>query len=83
MKYLYGNELDKACFAHGAAYSDSKDLAKRAISDKIFKEELMKLSEIGYDGYQRVLASMAYKFFDKKPRPGAIATSKAGVSVNE
>ena len=28
LKYLYRNELDKACFAHDAAYSDSTDLAK-------------------------------------------------------
>ena len=35
-KYLYWNELDKACFAHDAAYSDRKNLAKRTISDKIF-----------------------------------------------
>ena len=37
-KDLYWNELDKACFAHDAAYSDRKDLAKRTISDKIFKD---------------------------------------------
>ena len=35
LKHLYRNELDKTCFAHDAAYSDSKDLAKRTISDKI------------------------------------------------
>ena len=35
LKYLYRNELDKVCFAHNAAYSDSKDLAKRTISDTI------------------------------------------------
>ena len=37
LKHLYKNELDKACFAHDAAYSDSNDLAKRTISDKILK----------------------------------------------
>ena len=37
----------------------------------------------GYDGYQRALASIVYKFFDKKTGSGAIATSKAGISVNE
>ena len=31
LKHLYRNELDKACFGHDAAYSDSKDLAKRTI----------------------------------------------------
>ena len=38
LKHLYRNELYKACFAHDAAYSDSKDLAKRTISDKILKD---------------------------------------------
>ena len=28
LKHLYRNELDKACFSHGAAYSDSKDLTQ-------------------------------------------------------
>ena len=26
--YIYKNELDKACFAHDAAYSNSKDMTK-------------------------------------------------------
>ena len=34
-KYIYRNELDKACFQHDMAYGDFKDLAKRAASDKI------------------------------------------------
>ena len=37
LKHLYRNELAKSCFAHDTAYSDSKDLAKRTISDKILK----------------------------------------------
>ena len=37
LKHLYRNELDKACFAHDTAYSDSKDLAKRIVSDRILK----------------------------------------------
>ena len=43
LKHIYKNELDKACFAHDAAYSDSKDLAKRTISDKILKERAYKM----------------------------------------
>ena len=38
LKHLYSDELDKAYFAHDAAYSDSKDLAKRSISDKFSKK---------------------------------------------
>ena len=76
LKLLYTNELDKACFAHDAAYFDSKDLAKRTISDKILKDRASEIARNGkYDGYQRALASMIYKFFDKKTR--------LGVSVNE
>ena len=32
------NELDKACFVHDASYSDSKDLTKRTVADKILKK---------------------------------------------
>ena len=37
----------------------------------------------GYDGYQRELASMVYKFFEKKTGLGAMATSKARISIIE
>ena len=33
LKHLYRNKLEKACFALDATYSDSKDLAKRTVSD--------------------------------------------------
>ena len=33
--YVCKNELDKACFVHDGAYSDSKDLTKRTIAEKI------------------------------------------------
>ena len=38
LKHLHRNKLDKACFAHDAAYSDSKDIVKRTISDIILKD---------------------------------------------
>ena len=38
LKSYIKTKLDKTCFAHDAAYSDSNDLAKRTISDKIFKD---------------------------------------------
>ena len=37
LKLLKRNELDRACFAHNAAFSNSKDIAKRTISDKTLK----------------------------------------------
>ena len=65
--YVYKNELDKACFVHDAAYSDSKDLTKRTAADKILKNRAFDIAkDPKYDGYQRGLASMVYKFFDSK-----------------
>ena len=46
LKNLYRNELDKACFAHDAAYSDSKDLAKRTTSDKILQDRAYEIARI-------------------------------------
>ena len=65
--YAYKNELDKACFVHDAAYSYSKDLTKRTVADKILKNKAFDIANNSkYDGYQRGLASMVYKFFDSK-----------------
>ena len=65
--YIYKNELDKACFAHDAAYSDSKDLTKRTVVDKSLKNKAFDIAkDPKYDGYQRGLASMVYKIFDSK-----------------
>ena len=72
--YIYKNELDKACFQHNMAYSKSKDLAKRAESNKVLRDKTFKIaSDPKYDGCQRGLASMVYKFFDKKSRGSGIA----------
>ena len=65
--FIYKNELDKACFQHDMAYGKSKDLAKRTQSDKVLRDKTFKIvSDPKYDGYQRGLASMVCKFFDKK-----------------
>ena len=65
--FIYKNELDKACFQHDMAYGKTKDLVKRTQSDNILKDKAFKIAiDPNYDGYQRGLASMVYKFFDKK-----------------
>ena len=49
--YVYKNELDKACFVHDAAYSDSKDLTKRTIADKNLKNRAFDIAkDPKYDG---------------------------------
>ena len=48
-------------------YGKSKDLVKRTQSDKALRDKAFKIaSDTKHDGYQRGLASMVYKFFDKK-----------------
>ena len=65
--FIYKNELDKACLQHDKAYGKTKDLVKRTQSDKVLKDKAFKItSDPNYDGYQRGLASMVYKFFDKR-----------------
>ena len=67
ISYIYKNELDMACFQHDMAYGDFKDLARRTASDKVLRDKAFNIAKIPkYDGYQRGLAYMAYKFFDKK-----------------
>ena len=49
------------------ACGNFKDLAKRTIGDKALRDKAFKVvSDQKYDGYQKGLASMVYKFFDKK-----------------
>ena len=49
------------------AYGDFKDLARRTASDKILRDKAFNIAKNPkYDGYQRGIASMFYKIFDKK-----------------
>ena len=71
--YIYKNELDKACFQHDMAYGDFKDLKRRTVSDKVLRDKAFNIAKNPkYDGYQRGLASMVYKFFDKKSKGSGV-----------
>ena len=49
------------------AYGDFKYLVRRTASDKIEKDKAFNIAKNPkYDGYQRGIASMVYKFFDKR-----------------
>ena len=75
--HIYKNELDKACFQHDMAYGDLKDLVKRTIADKVLRDKAFKIvSNQKYDGYQRGLASMVYKCFDKTSAGSGIVNKK-------
>ena len=75
--YIYRNELDKTCFQHDSAYADHKDLINRTEADKVLRDKTYDIaSNPKYDGYQRGLVSMVYKFFDKKSTGGGFKKLK-------
>ena len=79
-----GDTRYKACFQHDSAYADHKDLINRTEADKVLKDKAYDIaSNPEYDGYQRGLASMVYKFFDKKSTGSGITrnTTKSSSSI--
>ena len=70
---FYKNGLDKACFQHDMAHGDFKDLKRRTFSEKVLRDKAFNIAKNPkYDGYQRGLASMIYKFFDKKSKGSGV-----------
>ena len=55
------------------AYGKYKDLNKRTQSDKVLRNKVFEIARNPkYDGNQRGLASMVYKFFDKRSKRSGI-----------
>ena len=64
------------------AYGDFKDSKKRTFSDKILRDKAFNIAKNPkYDGYQRGLASMIYKFFDKKSEGSGIVNNKENIQL--
>ena len=71
--YIYKNELDKACFQHDMPYRDFKGLARRTAFDKVLRDKAFSIAKSpNYYGYQRGIASMFCKFFDKMSAGGGV-----------
>ena len=50
-RYIYQNELDKACFQLDMAYGDFKNSTRRTASDKILHNKAFSIAEnTKYDG---------------------------------
>ena len=82
--YIYRNELDKDCFKHDSAYADHKDLINRTEADIVLKDKAYDIaSNPEYDGYQRGLARMIYKCFDKKSMGSGIAKDCSLILADE
>ena len=44
-RYIYQNELDKACFQHDMACGDFKDLNRKTGTDKVLQEEASNIAK--------------------------------------
>ena len=65
------------------AYGDFKDLAERTASDKVLRDKAFRIAKNRKYGYQRGLASMVYKLFDKKTSGRGIAALQNKKLVEE
>ena len=82
--YIYKNELDEACFQHDMAYGDFKDIKRRTASDRILRDKAFIIAKNPkYDEYQRGLASMVYKFFDKKSAGSGVVNNNNNNNDND
>ena len=83
-KYIYRNELDKARFQHDMAYGNFKYLLRRRPSDKVSREKAFNIAKNPkYDGYQRGLAPMVYKCFDKNSDLLTDKSTASGTVLNQ
>ena len=83
-RYIYRNELDKSCFQHDLTHGDFKALARKTASDKVLRDKAFNIAKNPkHDGYQRDLASMVYKFFDKKSSDSGIKSMSNQQLANE
>ena len=66
------------------AYGDFKDLTKRTAADKALRDKAFNIAKNPkYDSYQRGLASMVYKFFDKKSSGSGVTALANKLANNE
>ena len=55
------------------AYGHFEDLPRKTIAGKVLRDKALNIAQNPkYDGYQRGLSSVVYKFFDKKTAGGSI-----------
>ena len=66
------------------AYGDFKDLARRTASDNVLRDKAFNIAKNPkYYRYQRGLASMVYKFFDKKSAGKGVTTLASNEKLAE
>ena len=69
LSHILKNKLDTACFQHDSAYAKYKDRSNRKKYDVVLKIKALETAmNPRVNGYQRGLASMVYKSFDKRTK---------------
>ena len=64
-------------------YGDFKDLAKRTVFNKVSRNKALNMAKnLKYYEYQRGLASMVYKLFNKKSAGSGITTLENQITQN-
>ena len=59
------------------AYEGFKDLERRTAEDKVLRDKVFNIAKNSkYNRYQRDLASMVYKFFNKKSKTVVVLIKK-------
>ena len=73
LNHILKNRLDAACFQHDSTYAKYKDRLNRRRSVIVLKNEALKIAtDPRFNGYQRGLASMVYKFFNERTKGSGI-----------
>ena len=58
------------------AYGDFNDSKRRTFSENVLRDIGFNIAKnLKYDGYQRGIASMVYKFFEKKSKVNGVANN--------
>ena len=57
-------ELDNACFVHNVRYVNSKNLAKRTISDNVLKKGAYGIApKSQHNGFKKAPVNVVHKYF--------------------
>ena len=66
------------------AYGDFKDLKRRTAADNVLRDKAFNIAKNPkYDGYQRELVSLVYKYFDKKTKGSGVTLENKSIAQNE
>ena len=78
--HIYKNDLHKACFQHDIA-DGNKDVPTSTAADKVLRDKALTTAQSKY-GYERSLAIMVCKFFDRKVQDAGLSSTNEDLANN-